>query len=94
MSIVYITRIILIYLLFITIVTFLLFGLDKWKAKHTKWRLSEQMLLSLAILGGSIGAWLGIKIFHHKTLHAKFRYGVPLILLVQLCLIIWVSTIC
>lgn len=70
-------------------VTFLLYGIDKWKAKHSKWRVSEAMLIWLAILGGSIGAWLGMKTWHHKTLHAKFKYGRPLILIMQIALVVW-----
>ena len=56
------------------------------KAKKSKWRVSEAALLGLAVVGGSIGAWLRMKTWHHKTLHRKFRYGVPLILVVQITL--------
>ena len=63
-----------------------MYGIDKWKAKKSKWRISEAALLELAVVGGSIGAWLGMKAWHHKTLHRKFRYGVPLILVVQITL--------
>ena len=62
---------------------------SKWKAKKSKWRIRETSLLGLAVLGGSIGAWLGMKIWHHKTLHKKFKYGVPAIIIVQLALIIY-----
>ena len=58
----------------------------KWKAKKFMWRVSEAALLGLAVIGGSIGAWLGMKAWHHKTLHRKFRFGVPLILVVQITL--------
>ena len=74
------------YLLITNVVTFLVFGLDKLKAKHAKRRIREASLLLLAVLGGSIGAWLGMKVWHHKTQHKKFKYGVPLILLAQLVL--------
>ena len=47
-------------------------------------RISEATLLGLAVIGGSIGAWIGIRVWHHKTLHKKFKYGVPLILLLQI----------
>jgi len=76
----------LIYLAVINVVTFFMYGIDKWKAKKSKWRIRETALLGLAVLGGSIGAWLGMKAWHHKTLHRKFRYGVPLILVVQITL--------
>ena len=75
------------YLLAINVAAFLVYGIDKLKAKHAKWRISEATLLLLAAVGGSIGAWLGMKVWHHKTLHMKFRYGVPLILLLQIALI-------
>lgn len=79
--------IVLIYLAVINIVTFFLYGIDKWKAKRTKWRVPESTLLWWAAFGGSIGALLGMKIWHHKTLHKKFKYGVPAILVGQLALI-------
>jgi uncharacterized membrane protein YsdA (DUF1294 family) len=75
------------YLIVINIVTFLVYGIDKWKAKQGSWRISEATLLILAVIGGSIGALLGMKIWHHKTMHKKFKYGLPLILLVQIALI-------
>ena len=75
------------YLLAINVATFLVYGIDKLKAKRAKWRIPEATLLLLAAVGGSIGAWLGMKVWHHKTLHMKFRYGVPLIILLQIALI-------
>ena len=61
----------LIYLAVINVVTFFMYGVDKWKAKRSKWRIPEATLLLMAVLGGSIGAWLGMKVWHHKTLHKK-----------------------
>ena len=80
----------LLYLATINIVAFLIYGIDKWKAKRSKWRISETALLVLAMIGGSIGAWLGMKTWHHKTLHKKFRFGVPLILITQILLLIYI----
>ena len=74
------------YLLGINAVTFIVYGIDKYKAKKAKWRISEATLLLLAVLGGSIGAWMGMKIWHHKTMHKKFKYGIPAILLIQIAL--------
>ena len=74
------------YLLAINAVTFIVFGIDKYKAKKAKWRISEATLLLLAVLGGSIGAWMGMKVWHHKTMHKKFKYGIPAILLIQIAL--------
>ncbi|MCR4583680.1 MAG: DUF1294 domain-containing protein [Prevotella sp.] len=77
------------YLIATNVVTFLVYGLDKLKAKYNRWRITEVSLLLLAVLGGSVGAWLGMQVWHHKTLHKKFKYGVPLIFLLQLVLLLW-----
>ena len=69
------------YLMVINIVTFLVYGIDKIKAKQGSWRISEATLLIFAVIGGSIGALLGMQVWHHKTMHKKFKYGLPLILL-------------
>ena len=84
------TTTILIYLLAVNAVTFIVYGIDKYKAKHAKWRISEATLLLLAVIGGSIGAWCGMKVWHHKTTHKKFKYGVPVILLLQVALAVWI----
>ena len=63
----------------------------KWKAKQGSWRTSEATLLILAVIGGSIGAMLGMKVWHHKTQHKKFKYGLPLILLAQIATIYFIS---
>ena len=75
------------YVLAVNVVVFAAYGIDKWKAKHGMWRIPESTLLLLAVVGGSLGALLGMRIWHHKTKHAKFRYGLPLIILAQLGLI-------
>ena len=74
------------YLLAINAVAFTMYGIDKYKAKKAKWRISEATLLLLAVVGGSIGAWMGMKVWHHKTMHKKFKYGIPAILLIQIAL--------
>jgi uncharacterized membrane protein YsdA (DUF1294 family) len=82
-------KIILITFLVLNLITFFVYGIDKWKAKKGKWRISEATLLILAAVGGSIGAWCGVKVWHHKTLHKKFRYGIPAIIILQIAAIIW-----
>lgn len=77
------------WLLVINLVTFLVFGLDKWKAKRKEKRESvrrvpERTLFLLSAIGGSVGALLGMRVFHHKTLHRSFRIGVPVILMLQI----------
>lgn len=71
-------------LLAVNMVAFLAFGIDKWKAKRHRWRIPESTLILLAVIGGSIGAYLGMQVFHHKTQHRKFTLGVPAIIAAQL----------
>ena len=80
-------NVLLYYLIAVNTLTFVVNGIDKWKAKQGSWRISEATLLTLAVIGGSIGALLGMKIWHHKTMHKKFKYGLPLILLAQIVLV-------
>ena len=77
------------WLLVINLVTFLVFGLDKLKAKRREKhentrRVPEKTLFILAAIGGSVGALLGMRVWHHKTLHKTFRIGMPLILFLQI----------
>nr|WP_302335803.1 DUF1294 domain-containing protein [uncultured Prevotella sp.] len=80
------------YLLAVNIVTFLLYGIDKYKAKKGKWRISEATLLTMAAIGGSIGAWAGMRLWHHKTMHKKFKYGIPVIIILQVALAVFLLT--
>jgi uncharacterized membrane protein YsdA (DUF1294 family) len=82
-------KIILILFLALNLITFFVYGIDKWKAKKGKWRISEATLLILATVGGSIGAWCAMKVWHHTTLHKKFRYGIPAIIILQIAAIIF-----
>lgn len=75
---------IFIYILIINILAFCLYGIDKWKAVRGAWRLSEMTLLLAAFLGGAAGAFLGMRIFHHKTRHWKFKILVPLFLILEI----------
>ena len=77
------------YLLVVNTLTFLLYGIDKYKAKKARWRISEATLLMMAVVGGSIGAWAGMRLWHHKTMHKKFKYGIPLIILLQIALVFY-----
>lgn len=74
------------YYLFVNILTFILYGMDKRKARRHEWRISERTLLTFAFLGGGIGAYLGMVIFRHKTKHRSFRFLVPLAILIHLFL--------
>ena len=79
----------LFYLAAINTVTFFAYGIDKLRAKRGAWRIPEKTLFLLPLLGGSVGAIAGMKVFHHKTKHWYFKYGLPLILLAQIALVVW-----
>ena len=85
-------NIILGYLLAVNITSFLLYGIDKYKAKKGRWRISEATLLMMAVIGGSIGAWAGMRLWHHKTMHKKFKYGIPIIIIIQVALAVYLLT--
>lgn len=78
------------YIIAINIITFIVYGIDKLKAKKGWWRIPEATLLMLAAIGGSIGAFCGIMLFRHKTKHLKFILGVPLIFILQFALLVYV----
>ena len=82
-------RIILAALLLVNIAAFAAYGIDKRKARKGRWRIPESTLLLLAFFGGSVGALLGMRVFHHKTKHWKFKILVPLFLVLQLALAGW-----
>ena len=77
------------YLAIINVLVLVVYGGDKLFAKLDSWRVPEKVLLLLALLGGSIGALLAMQIFRHKTRHLKFRYGVPMILLLQVVALVY-----
>lgn len=79
---------IVIYLAAINVITFIMFGADKARAAKGRWRISEAALILAALLGGSIGALAGMRIFHHKTKHRKFTIGIPVILALQIILMV------
>lgn len=83
----------LIYLFIINALSFLLMLADKQKAKKDRWRIPEKTLIAVAILGGSLGAIIGMNIFRHKTKHPKFSIGLPVILAVQIVLAVVILSI-
>ena len=78
-----------IFILVVSVITFFVFGWDKWKAKNDKWRTPESTLFLLAIFGGSVGALLGMQVWRHKTQHWSFRLGIPIILILQAAGLVW-----
>lgn len=85
-------KFILIYLIVINIIAFAMMGIDKSKAIKRRWRIPEKSLFLSAVLGGSIGAIAGMQLFRHKTKHTKFVIGMPAILILQIVIIVAVST--
>ena len=84
-------KLVLIYLMLINLVGFFAMGIDKYKAKKNKWRIPEALLFLFAFLWGSIGTTLGMHVFRHKTRHWYFKYGMPLILILQIVLITYLG---
>ena len=82
---------VIIWLVIINLTAFAIFGIDKKRAKKGQWRIPEKTLFLSAILGGSIGAILGMYIFHHKTKHWYFQFGIPAIMIVQIAAVYWLS---
>ncbi len=76
------------YILIINVITFIAYGIDKQKAKNKQRRISEKALITLSFIGGSLGAYLGMIIFHHKTKKTKFKILVPLSLLIWVYILI------
>ncbi len=77
------------YLLAINVLTFAVYGVDKWKARQGRWRVPEATLLGFAALGGSAGARVAMQLFRHKTKKNKFRYGVPIMFVLQLAAVLF-----
>ena len=78
-----------VWLIAINLVTFAVYGADKRRARRGAWRVPEKTLFLLPLLGGSVGALLGMRVFRHKTKHWYFVWGVPAILLAHLALAVW-----
>ncbi len=77
-------KILIIYLAVINLAAFIAFGIDKHRAKTNRFRISEASLILFAVFFGSIGALLGMYVFHHKTAKVKFYVGIPAILILQI----------
>lgn len=77
-------------LIVINILSFMLYGIDKYKAVNHKWRIRESVLLAFAAAFGGIGALTGMKFFHHKTQKPKFMYGVPVMAVIQIFFIAFI----
>jgi len=81
------TELIIYSLLVYNFFAFLVFGYDKRSARKGNWRIPEKLFFNWSVFGASIGILIGMKFFHHKTLHPSFKYGIPIIIIVQLVLL-------
>ena len=79
----------IIWLILINLIAFAAYGMDKRKAVKGQWRIQEATLIGLALAGGPVGAYAGMKVFHHKTKHAKFAIGVPVIMAAWIAAVIF-----
>lgn len=86
-------EVVLIYLLIVNAIGFLLMTVDKYKAKKNLWRIPESTLMTVALIGGSIGSLVGMYTVRHKTKHLKFTVGIPVILVLQIAAFIWILTL-
>ena len=84
-------HLVLLYLIIVNAAAFLLMLADKLKAKRGAWRIPEATLMGMAAIGGSVGALAGMYLFRHKTKHIKFTLGIPVILIAQIALVIWLT---
>lgn len=80
------------YGIIMNLLAFLLYGIDKWSARHDLRRIPEKVLLGIAAIGGSLGAFAGMRLFRHKTRKTKFYLGVPILLFLQICVVVVVMT--
>lgn len=84
-----IQKIAIVYLIIVNIAGLSVMGIDKRRAVRHEWRIPEKTLFLCSLLGGSAGTWAGMYLFHHKTKHWYFVIGMPLILILQLLLVIY-----
>lgn len=82
----FLIKAVLVWLAVINLIAFALMGLDKWKARRDAWRIPEKTLFLTALLGGALGGTVGMHLFHHKTRHWYFRFGFPVLLILQFLL--------
>lgn len=82
---------IIVYLVCVNLIAFAAFGVDKSRARRGAWRISESALLFLAAVGGSIGAFVGMRVFHHKTRKPLFSVGIPVLLIAHVAIAAWMA---
>ena len=83
--------VIALWLCFTSAIDFALMGVDKWKARRDAWRIPESTLWLFALLGGALGGTLAMQVFRRKTRHWYFRFGFPLLTVLQIALLLWLA---
>lgn len=83
-------EVLIIYGTLVNVIAFLLYGIDKWKARKGLRRIPERVLLEIAVIGGSVGAYVGMQLFRHKTRKVKFSVGVPIIFFIQIGILLYI----
>ena len=83
-------EVLIIYGILVNVIAFLLYGIDKWKARKGLRRIPERVLLEIAVIGGSVGAYVGMQLFRHKTRKVKFSVGVPIIFFIQIAILLYI----
>ena len=84
-------KLIPLYLIIINAVGFVLMLVDKYKAQKNLWRIPEKTLMTVAAIGGSLGCFVGMYTFHHKTKHPKFTIGIPVIMILQVAVYFYLT---
>ncbi len=79
------------YLALMNLIGFAMMGIDKHKAVKKLWRIPEYTFFVIALIGGSVGSIIGMRVFHHKTRHWYFVYGMPFILILQVVLVVCIA---
>lgn len=85
------TKLVFLYLAIINVITYALYAVDKSKAQRNLWRIPEKILIGFALIGGTPGAYLGMKLFHHKTRKPKFYIGIPVIFMLQILAVVYIA---
>jgi uncharacterized membrane protein YsdA (DUF1294 family) len=82
------------YSLVMNIIGLFIMAIDKYKAKHHQWRIAEKTIWLVSFIGGAVGTAVGMYLFHHKTRHRAFRYGLPLLAVMEIVAYVWFLTLC
>jgi len=83
---------IILYLLIVNVIGYILMWNDKRRAQKGQWRVKEKTLFTISLIGGSVGTLIGMHTFRHKTKHVSFKYGIPIIIVLQICAVVLIKS--